>query len=447
MKFRFLRICAVLVGGVMVVAGLSHGGKSLQFFGTMVQYDLLPSSIDSLIASVLPWLEVSLGVMLLLDIERRIAATLAVSLSVVFLFAQISALARGMTIDCGCFGGLVQRNIGSASLATTLSVFLASACISVWGAGEAGAPRGRGVHPFGKTAVSNPRHRSHPNAVTVVEIIIVMALIGVLVSLTLAGVMVARESARNLHCQSNLRNVSLAFQNHLSTHDLFPTNGGYGASSTIESATGGMTTISTFDRAVSASFLWGVGSPGEPPKEQAGSWAYSILPFLEQETAYRDVQFGTPQSMFLCPSRSRQPAVATVDDLFGSYQSGGWAWAKTDYAANLLLIRNRPEAVDSSVVTDGLSNTILVGEKSYDTIVHQPTTWYWDEPLFSGGSKGTARLGDLLVPDGDRYLYKENWGSPHKSVNFSRADGSVFSIGFDADFRVFTALLTPNGRD
>ncbi|GIW96960.1 MAG: prepilin-type N-terminal cleavage/methylation domain-containing protein [Pirellulaceae bacterium] len=289
--------------------------------------------------------------------------------------------------------------------------------------------------------------RSTRYGFTLIELLVVIAIVGVLSSLLLAGVQAAREAARRVQCQNNLRQVGMALQNHVSTHGVFPSNGGYDGKSTVVSKQGIPVVVSTYDNKLKQLFKWGIGAPGIRPKDQPGSWAYSILPFLEQHHAYEQLDFRVIQPVFLCPTRSRPVPLPTVDDAYGRYESGGWGWAKTDYAANLLMIRNRPQVLGPGAITDGLSNTIAAGEKAYDRVIHTATTWYWDEPIFTGGSQGTSRDGGLLVPDGDRYEFKANWGSPHSGVHFVRADGSVHLESFQIDWRVFDGLRTPQGGE
>lgn len=68
-------------------------------------YDVLPSLGVELVAGVLPWLEIALGVLLLLGLGTRAVALASVVLLLVFVAGVAQAWARGLSIDCGCFGG------------------------------------------------------------------------------------------------------------------------------------------------------------------------------------------------------------------------------------------------------------------------------------------------------------------------------------------------------
>jgi len=68
-------------------------------------YQLFPDSLAELLAAVLPYLEIALGLLLVIGMATRLAAVLSAVLLVAFIAGVISAAARGLSIDCGCFGG------------------------------------------------------------------------------------------------------------------------------------------------------------------------------------------------------------------------------------------------------------------------------------------------------------------------------------------------------
>jgi len=68
-------------------------------------YDLLPEALVTAVGYGLPFLELALGTLLLLGVAVRLAAGLSAGLLVLFLVGIASAWARGLQIDCGCFGG------------------------------------------------------------------------------------------------------------------------------------------------------------------------------------------------------------------------------------------------------------------------------------------------------------------------------------------------------
>ncbi len=123
-------------------------------------------------------------------------------------------------------------------------------------------------------------------AFTLVELLVVIAIIGVLVALLLPAVQSAREAARRTSCANQMRQMALALQNHESSLGIFPT-GGIDPWPWIEDYAAG-------------------GRPFAAPK-QGLSWAFQILPYLEQNAIHNLVNTeqlpDTPVNMYFCPSR------------------------------------------------------------------------------------------------------------------------------------------------
>jgi hypothetical protein len=207
--------------------------------------------------------------------------------------------------------------------------------------------------------------------------------------------------------------------------------------------------IETEDFNANQTYRWGIGNPqGDQKGGQPGSWAYSILPYVEQASAYQDVAISARQPLYLCPSRARQDPQVPIDDANGRYDAAGWAWSKTDYAGNQRVTPNAPLRLRLASISDGLSQTYLIGEKAFDRSIQTPTSWYWDEPIFSGGSKGTARTGLRITGDGIGIVFRDNWGSAHpQGAQFGLADGSVHFISSTIDWKTMRALLTPDGGE
>jgi hypothetical protein len=202
---------------------------------------------------------------------------------------------------------------------------------------------------------------------------------------------------------------------------------------------------------------YGVGEPHKAPAAQPGSWAYAILPFLEQRAAYEQRRWDTGMPLYTCPSRRGAEPRIPVPDEYGSYQGGGWAWAHTDYGGNGKLIANRPACQGMNAIADGTSQTILIGEKAMHPKNYNSGTWYWDEPYFVGGSGGTQRgfgsqpgEGTTLVPDSPQMgnLFRYNWGAAHAAgVHFLFTDGSVRLIAYGISQERVQGLLTPAGGE
>lgn len=282
---------------------------------------------------------------------------------------------------------------------------------------------------------------------TLIELLVVIAVIAVLIALLLPAVQMSREAARRTQCRNQLKQIGLALLEHESTYRSFPGNGGYTPDSVVENTSGQNVVISTFDFTTATLYEWGIGQPGAEPSNQPGSWAYAILPFLDQNNAYQEVDFRKTQTLYLCPSRSREPPQPTVDDLHGRYQSGGWGWAKIDYAGNKFAFPVLPEVRRPANISDGLSNTIAVGEKAFNRQVQSGSSWHWDEPFFVGGSDSTVRDATGLFDDGTDH-FRKNWGSAHASVTaFVAFDGSVHFVSNRIDKQICGSLLSPDGEE
>jgi prepilin-type N-terminal cleavage/methylation domain-containing protein len=290
-------------------------------------------------------------------------------------------------------------------------------------------------------------------AFTLIELLVVIAIIAVLFGLLVPAVTKARDMADRIRCANNLHQIGLAMQGFQSVNRVFPSNGGWDGKQKIAAANGGAPFVpETLDFTTGQTYQWGVGDPKLMPKDQTGSWAFTILPYVDQDTMFRErTWWASAVAVYMCPARrdaSSLPVVAEDDN--GKYWGGDWTWSKTDYAANLFAVENRPFCRGPSGFKDGVSNTILVGEKAFNPAVEQPSSWYWDEPFFLGGSKGTSRGGLGLLRDGPdiQYHYKENWGSPHTTtVQFLFADMSVHAINRGIETATLSALLTPDGGE
>jgi uncharacterized membrane protein YphA (DoxX/SURF4 family) len=95
----------LVLGAVLVVAGAVKVGDPDASVRAVEAYELLPSAPATVVGWGLPFLEVAIGLLLLVGLGTRPAALAGGVLMAVFIAAVASAWARGLTIDCGCFGG------------------------------------------------------------------------------------------------------------------------------------------------------------------------------------------------------------------------------------------------------------------------------------------------------------------------------------------------------
>jgi uncharacterized membrane protein YphA (DoxX/SURF4 family) len=95
----------LVLGGVFLVAGGLKVIDPQSSVAAVRAYRLLPSSLVTIVGWGLPFAEIALGVLLLAGVATRLIAVASAILLLVFIAAVTSAAARGLSIDCGCFGG------------------------------------------------------------------------------------------------------------------------------------------------------------------------------------------------------------------------------------------------------------------------------------------------------------------------------------------------------
>jgi uncharacterized membrane protein YphA (DoxX/SURF4 family) len=93
------------LAAVWLVSGLLKAVDPDQTYVAVRAYDVLPDAGVEVVAALLPWVELALGILLLAGIGVRLVAVLSAALLLVFVAGVTQAWARGLAIDCGCFGG------------------------------------------------------------------------------------------------------------------------------------------------------------------------------------------------------------------------------------------------------------------------------------------------------------------------------------------------------
>lgn len=278
-------------------------------------------------------------------------------------------------------------------------------------------------------------------AFTLVEVLVVIAVITVLIALLVPAIQQVRESANRVMCANHLKQIGLAFLNHNTTHGRAPdTGGGWWLG---RSKSGGI--------------------PQVAPNQNWG-WAYQILPYIEQNSVWsnpNDTEVaGAITKMYFCPSRRFPQALPGVEtpgipvgckrgaiDYAGSGGTGpnifpgGFPWLNQ---TGLVIPRVGPVPVNLTDIPDGATNTLLVGERNFND-ARLGQSWMYDENngYFNGWDWDTIRWG-YEVPARDRRdgsYYDRRFGSPHSAgVQFVFGDGSVRMINYGISLATFRGL-------
>lgn len=183
------------------------------------------------------------------------------------------------------------------------------------------------------------------SAMTLVEVVVALAIVGLLVALTLPAVQKSREAAARTACRNNLKQIGLATHLYHDAHQRFPP---------------------------------GMSSPGGDPGHPYLSWLARILPYLEHEALwqttetafqqsanpFRDpphVGFGTVIRTYGCPIDSRTASTAEVVGLTVAFTSYLGVSGTNLFAHDGALFPD--SRVRLNDVTDGTSTTLLAGER------------------------------------------------------------------------------------
>lgn len=123
----------LLAAGVWLFTGIAKITDGLATFEDKVaKYQLLPHVLTAPFAYALPFVEVFVGLYLLLGLMTRLAAAVSCLLMVMFLVAIAQAWARGLAIDCGCAGAALQEKVGPVAFLRDLALGIPSLIMLIW---------------------------------------------------------------------------------------------------------------------------------------------------------------------------------------------------------------------------------------------------------------------------------------------------------------------------
>jgi prepilin-type N-terminal cleavage/methylation domain-containing protein/prepilin-type processing-associated H-X9-DG protein len=311
-------------------------------------------------------------------------------------------------------------------------------------------------------------------AFTLVELLVVIAIIAILIGLLLPAAQSAREAGRKTQCSNNLKQMALACLAHEEAQTYLPCGG------------------------------WAWYWAGDPDRgydmRQPGGWSYNVLPFMGQDALHNlgsgqsisdkmtafSQRGGTPLSVFYCPTRRRTAGYPSAGNYNCCNSSPVASQARTDYAANAGTNEsagafwNAPSTSDPSfadasgylpsvfqgldcsaadgvifalsqvklaTITDGASNTYLLGEKNLDpdhyadgkegtdnNPVYAGFDWDWERWSASGPVQDTPGLDEYVA-----------FGSAHVGMlNMAMCDGSVHVVSYAIDSTTHANLCSRN---
>lgn len=296
---------------------------------------------------------------------------------------------------------------------------------------------------------------------TLTELLVVIAISAILLGLLLPAVQQVRESAARLACANNVKQLALAMHHHHDAIGYLPSDG------------------------------WGAGWMGYPGqgsgRDQPGSWLYSLLPYVEQSALAQMGAGGTPYQVSAangqlvqmpfggvnCPSRRSSQAmpggwfgyfncdlvaaqfrgdyaVNTGDQPFNvSVQFNGFMgpptladaasspWPDPDLFTGVSFCRSQIKLTD---VTNGTSNTFLLGEKYMDAAhYYDGLDWGDDQNVYAGFDDDNSRC-TTYPPQRDTNGVANAFifGSAHRSgFNMAYCDGSVHFLDYAINPAVF----------
>lgn len=126
----FLFFLRIILGFVFIYAGAEKISDPSAFSTSISNYRLLPVYLVNLFAITMPWIEIATGIMLIFGISVKENVFILNALLLVFIIAIAISLARGLSIDCGCFGK--GNQIGLQKLVENSIMFFAGVLLIIY---------------------------------------------------------------------------------------------------------------------------------------------------------------------------------------------------------------------------------------------------------------------------------------------------------------------------
>jgi uncharacterized membrane protein YphA (DoxX/SURF4 family) len=117
---------------IWIIAGAAKIGDLQHFHAQVDAYKLLPHALEAPFAYALPFVEVVVGIYLVIGLLVRPAAIVACVLMAMFIVAMSQAWTRGLSIDCGCFGALARHKVGLWTVLRDAALGIPSLILAIW---------------------------------------------------------------------------------------------------------------------------------------------------------------------------------------------------------------------------------------------------------------------------------------------------------------------------
>ncbi|MBT8226639.1 MAG: DoxX family membrane protein [Dactylosporangium sp.] len=111
----------VILGVVFITAGWLKVGDLAESGRSVNAYEVMPIELGRFVGAVLPFIEIAIGALLIIGLSTRLVAFLNGGIYLIFITGIAQAWARGLTIDCGCFGGGGQVDAADTRYATEIA--------------------------------------------------------------------------------------------------------------------------------------------------------------------------------------------------------------------------------------------------------------------------------------------------------------------------------------
>jgi uncharacterized membrane protein YphA (DoxX/SURF4 family) len=128
---RVALLCRLVLGVVFIISALGKLLDPQDFAHAVAAFRLLPVQTVNLFSMALPWVEMICAVLLIVNRKTTAAALILAGLNVVFIVAIVSAMARGLDIDCGCFSLLSKQKAGLSIWLIARDLLLLALCLPI----------------------------------------------------------------------------------------------------------------------------------------------------------------------------------------------------------------------------------------------------------------------------------------------------------------------------